>query len=205
MIVKHQNKTPKIDKSSYVAPNALICGDVKIGKNARIMFGAQIIAENSPVEIADNCIILENAVIRATKGHPVLIGNNCLIGPVTHLAGCILEDNVFIATGASVFHGAVLRKGAEIRINGIVHLKSIVPENTVVPINWIAVGNPIQLFSPEKHDEIREIQESLNFPEFVYGLSRSHNEDSIMPSVCEIMVERLGEHLDDKLFISDLD
>ena len=107
-----------------IAPNAVICGDVKIGKNVRVMFGAQIIAESSPITIGDHCIILENAVIRGTDKFPVSIGNNCLIGPNSHLAGCIIEDNVFIATGASIFHGAKLMSGSEVRINGVVHLKN---------------------------------------------------------------------------------
>lgn len=134
-MIKHLDKEPTIDSSSFVAPNAVICGDVRIGKNVRVMFGAQIIAESSPILIGDNCIILENAVIRGTDKFPVLIGNNCLIGPNAHLAGCIVEDNVFIATGASIFHGATLRTGSEVRINGVVHLKTILPENTSVPIN----------------------------------------------------------------------
>ena len=73
MILKHLDKVPIIDKSAYIAPNAMICGEVNIGKNVRIMFGAQIIAENSSISIGDNCIILENAVIRGTENHPVLI------------------------------------------------------------------------------------------------------------------------------------
>jgi carbonic anhydrase/acetyltransferase-like protein (isoleucine patch superfamily) len=163
MIIQHKNKQPDIDQSSYIAPNALICGDVFIGKNVRIMFGAQIIAENSAIIIGDNCIVLENAVIRGTGNHPVNIGCNCLIGPQSHLAGCTLEDNVFIATGASVFHGALVKKGAEVRINGVVHLKTVVPENKTVPIGWIAVGNPMKLFSPDKHQEIWDIQKPKIF------------------------------------------
>lgn len=199
MILKHQNKKPVIHKSAYVAPNAVICGDVKIGENVRIMFGAQVIAENSSIEIADNCIILENAVIRATKNHSVMIGRNCLIGPNSHLAGCAIEDNVFIATGASIFHGALIKKGAEVRINGVVHLRTVVPENTTVPINWIAVGNPMKLYSPDKHEEIWEVQKPLNFPEFVYGLPRNENNESIMSAVCKVMSDRLSGHFSDEI------
>lgn len=197
MIIKHNDITPSIDNSSYIAPNATICGDVTIGKNVRVMFGAQIIAENSPVFIGNNCIILENAVIRGTDTHPVKIGNNCLIGPNSHLAGCQIEDNVFIATGVSVFHAAVIKKGAEIRINGVVHTKTVVPENETIPINWIAVGNPMQLFSPDKHYEIWKVQKQLNFPEVVYGLKRTESNNSLMPDVCRIMSERLSGHIDD--------
>lgn len=200
MIVKHLGKEPGIDSSAFIAPNAMICGDVKIGKNARVMFGAQIIAESSPVTIGDNCIILENAVIRGTDKFPVKIGNNCLIGPNAHLAGCTVEDNVFIATGASIFHGATLKTGSEVSINGIVHLKTVLPQNTSVPINWVAVGNPAKIFPPDKHEEIWAIQKPLNFPLTVYGVDRPKlGEPNNMIDICRVMSDRLKSHLDNEV------
>jgi carbonic anhydrase/acetyltransferase-like protein (isoleucine patch superfamily) len=200
MLIKHLDKEPVIDTSSFIAPNAVICGDVKIGKNVRIMFGAQIIAENSPIIIGNNCIILENAVIRGTDQFPVSIGNNCLIGPNTHLAGCTVEDNVFIATGASIFHGAILKTGSEVRINGVVHLKTILPEDTSVPINWIAVGDPVKIVSPDKHDEIWKLQKPLNFPLTVYGIDRPKSSDSNnMIDICKVMSDRLKSHIDNEI------
>ncbi len=199
MIFKHLDKKPKIDETVFVAPNSVICGDVTIGKNVRIMFGAQIIAESSPITIGDNCIILENAVIRGTDKFPVSIGNNCLIGPNAHLAGCIVEDNVFIATGASVFHGAVLKTGSEVRINGVVHLKTVLPENAAVPINWVAVGNPARILSPDKHDEIWDLQKPLNFPLTVYGIDRlSSGESNNMADICKVMSDRLKSHIENE-------
>jgi len=200
MIIKHKNKTPQIDISTYIAPNAVICGDVIIGKNARIMFGAQLIAENSSITIGDNSIVLENAVIRGTDNYSVSIGNNCLIGPNTHLTGCTIEDNVFIATGASIFHGAVLMTGSEVSINGVVHLKTVLPKDTSVPIGWIAVGNPVKILSPDKHEEIWAIQKPLNFPRTVYGVERPKSgEPNNMIAICKTMSERLSEHMNDEI------
>jgi len=196
MILKHNGKEPQIDSSAYIAPNALVCGDVTIGKGVRIMFGAQVIAENSPISIGDYCIVLENAVIRGTETFPVTIGNNCLIGPNTHIAGCTIEDNVFVATGAAIFHGATLKTGSEVRINGVVHLKTVLPEDTTVPIGWVAVGNPAQLFPPDKHDEIWAVQEPLNFPKTVYNVERpACGEPNNMPLICKKMSERLSKFI----------
>lgn len=201
MIISHLDKEPKIDNSAFIAPNAVICGNVKIEKNVRVMFGAQIIAESSPIVIGENCIVLENAVIRGTDKFPVTIGNNCLIGPNAHLAGCTVEDNVFIATGASIFHGAILMTGSEVSINGVVHIKSILPENTSVPINWIAVGDPVHILPPEKHDEIWAIQKPLNFPLTVYGIDRPKSgEPNNMADICEKMSARLKFHNEDEIF-----
>jgi len=199
MIITHNNKKPTIDKSSYIAPNAVICGDVKISNDVRVMFGAQIIAENGSIDIGENCIILENAVIRGTQDNPVSIGKNCLIGPNVHLAGCTIEENVFIATGASVFHGATLKSGSEVRINGVVHLRTVLPENETVPINWVAVGNPAKIFPPEKHEEIWKIQKTLHFRKHVYGIDKSSKNESTMPDVCNIMSKRFSEHFNDEI------
>lgn len=179
---------PTIHPSATIAPNAYIQGDVTIGENVRVMHGAQIIAESNSIEIGDNCIVLENAVLRGTANGKLSIGSNCLIGPNTHLAGCIIGNNVFIATGASVFHGAVVKEGCEVRINAVVHLKTVLEPGTTVPIGWIAVGNPSQLFSPDKHEEIWAIQKELNFPEYVYGLKR---DEASMEKICKVMGERL--------------
>ena len=196
MIIKHKGQIPSIHSSAYIAPNAVVCGNVEIGRNTRVMFGAQVIAENEKIVIGDNCIILENAVIRGTAGLPVKIGDNCLVGPNAHLAGCTLEDEVFIATGAAVFHGATVRKGAEVRVNGVVHLKTVVPEGQTVPIGWVAVGNPAGIFPPDMHEAIWRIQKPLNFPALVYGLE---SRDRAMPELCKVMAERLGAHGEDEV------
>jgi len=109
MILTHGRKKPAIDPTAYVAPTATVCGDVSIGENCRIMFGACIVAEGGAIEIGAHCIILENAVIRSTSRHSARIGDHCLIGPNAHVTGCTLKDEVFVATGAAVFHGAILK------------------------------------------------------------------------------------------------
>lgn len=200
MKIKHLDFKPQINETAFIAPNSVICGDVTIGENSIVMFGAQIIAENSPITIGNNCIVLENAVIRGTENYPVSIGNNCLIGPHAHLAGCTIEDNVFIATGASIFHGATLKKGCEVRINGVVHLKTVMPEDSTVPIGWIAVGDPAQILPPEKHNEIWEIQKTLNFPFTVYGIDRpKSNESNNMADICKVMSDRLKTHIENEI------
>jgi carbonic anhydrase/acetyltransferase-like protein (isoleucine patch superfamily) len=199
MLVKHLGEEPEIDNTAYIAPNATICGKVRIGKNTRIMFGVTIIAEGGYIEIGDNCVVLENAVLRSTINHSLQIRNNVLIGPNAHIVGCTIEDNVFVATGVSVFHRAKLCEGSEVRINGVVHIKTELPKNETVPIGWIAVGNPAKILSPEKHDEIWAMQEPLNFPKYVYGVDRNPNTKTIMPEILEMMVKALKSHEEDEI------
>ncbi len=197
MILKHLGKRSRIHPSAYVAPNATICGDVDIGKDARILFGASIIAEGTRIQIGSNCIVLENAVIRSTPKYPTHIGKKTLIGPNAHVVGCRIEDCVFIATGASVFHGAVVGKGSEVRINGVVHLKTRLAPKTTVPIGWIAVGSPAQVFPPSEHERIWKIQKPLNFPKSVYGVERTPDLETLMHSITTQYSHWLGSHKDD--------
>src|SRR5262249_40439077 len=157
-------------------------------------FGATIIAEGGRIEIGERCIILENAVIRSTASHATSIGNYCLIGPNAHVVGCTVEDEVFIATGAAIFHGARLGEKSEVRVNRVVHLKTNLPPNATVPIGWVAVGDPAKIFPPDSHDEIWEIQKPLNFPLTVYGVDRKPEGESIMPEITRRVSEALASH-----------
>jgi carbonic anhydrase/acetyltransferase-like protein (isoleucine patch superfamily) len=197
MIVTYLNKTPRINTTAYIAPNATICGDVIIAAGCRIMFGACLVAEGQTIQLGENCIVMENAVIRSTDSHPTRIGNDCLIGPHAHLAGCTLEDCVFVATGVSIFHGANLGYNSEVRVNSVVHLRTKVPAHATVPIGWIAVGNPARNLPPDQHEAIWAIQEPLNFPKFVYGVERPADGESIMPEITRRRSEALGRHKDD--------
>ena len=164
MLIEHQDKQPKIHETAYVAPTAVICGNVTVGAQCRIMFGAVIVAEGGKVVIGDHCIVMENAVVRSSARHPVKVGNHVLIGPRAYLTGCVVEDDVFLATGSTVFNGAHIGTRAEVRINGTVQLNSHLEPDATVPIGWVAVGNPATLHPPSEHDEIWSVHSPLDVP-----------------------------------------
>ncbi len=114
----------------------------------------------------------ENVVMRGARNHPLRIGKHVLVGAHAALYGCTIEDEVFLATRVSIFHGATIGKCAEVRIGAVVHVNSVVPANGLVPIGWVAVGNPAKNFPPTAHDEIWAIQKELNFPSTAYGVER---------------------------------
>ncbi len=172
MILLHAGKQPRIDPAATVAPTATVCGDVTIGPGCRILHGAAVVAEGGRIALGRDCIVMENAVLRATGRHDCTIGDHCLVGPCAHLVGCTVEDEVFVATGAAVFHGARLGRGSEVRIHGVVHLRTVLPPGATVPIGWVAVGDPVRILAPDQHQEIWAVQEPLDFPGTVYGVAR---------------------------------
>jgi hypothetical protein len=110
------------------------------------------------------------------------------------LTGCTVQDNAFLATGATVFNGARIGARSEVRINGVVHLGTVLPADAVVPIGWIAVGDPAEILPPENHDRIWAIQEPLDFPRTVFGLERAPAAETIMPELTRRYSKALGRH-----------
>jgi carbonic anhydrase/acetyltransferase-like protein (isoleucine patch superfamily) len=200
MLIEHQGKWPSIDTTAYVAPTAVICGDVTIGPRTHVSFGAVIEAHGAPVRIGAQCVVRENLNIRSTSRNAVEIGDFVLIGPLSSLKGCIVEDECFLATGVKIYQGAVIGRRTEVRIDGVVHVRSVLPPNSLVPIKWAAVGDPAQLFPPDKHQDLNAILAGMNFPEEVYGLERQSGSgvDMDMKEVTRRVVSGLADHRNDR-------
>ena len=193
MLVQHRGLKPSIDPLAYVAPTAVIVGDVRIAAGVRVLHGAVLTAEDGSVTIGEDSVVMEQALIRGRAGHPVVIGTAVMIGPHTHINGSTVEDGAFIATGASLFPGSHIGAGAEVRINAVVQVNTLVQPGVVVPIGWVAVGNPAHIFSADKHDEIWAIQKELDFGGTVYGVSN----DFSMRDLMHGQSIYYGAHVDD--------
>lgn len=79
MLLEHRGKRPRVHDSAWIAPNAVVCGDVTIGAESRVLFGAVVTAEGGPVAVGSHCIIMETAVIRGTGKPPTNFGNHSMI------------------------------------------------------------------------------------------------------------------------------
>jgi carbonic anhydrase/acetyltransferase-like protein (isoleucine patch superfamily) len=196
VLIEHEGRRPTVAESAYVAPTAVVCGDVTIGADSRVLFGAVLTAEGGAIEVGERCIVMENALVRGRAGHPVRLGDHVLVGPHAHVNGAVIERDVFLATGVSVFPGARVGAGSEVRINGVVHVNSTVAERTTVPIGWIAVGDPAQLFPPGAHEELWPVQREMDFPGTVFGIPR---DELTMAEVARRYAERFGRHRDDRI------
>jgi len=194
MLVRHRGLEPSVDPSAYVAPSATVVGDVRIAAGARILHGAVLTAEDGTVVIGADTVVMENALVRGRADHPARIGSAVLIGPHTHVNGSTVEDEVFVATGVSLFPGSVIGTGAEVRINGVVQVNTVIAPGGLVPIGWVAVGDPATILPPDRHEEIWAIQRELDFPGTVYGVGR----DVPMRELMRRQSEFYGGHRDDE-------
>ena len=193
MLYEHRGRRPVVPESAYVAPSAVLCGAVVLGEGSRVLHGAVLTAENGEVHLGENSVVMENALVRGRADHPALIAGAVLVGPHAHVNGATVEEEVFIATGAALFPGSVAGAGSELRINSVLQVNSRLEPGAVLPIGWIAVGNPAQLFSPDRHEELWAIQRELDFPGTVYGVPRGTSMRDIMARQSEYY----GAHAED--------
>ena len=147
-------KRPKIHSSAYVAPTAVVSGEVTIAAGCAVLHGAVITAEGAAIEIGEHCVVMEHAVIKASGGSalsfPATIGARCIIGPHAYVVGATVGDGCFVASGAKIFNGATLERGSGVALNGIVHVKSRLTAGASVPMQHIAFGDPATVYPPEK-------------------------------------------------------
>lgn len=195
MLYEHLGARPRIHDTAVIAPTAVISGDVEIGPECHVLHGAVITAEGGPIRIGANVIVMENALLRATAADAVHIGAHSLIGTLASVAGADIGEEVFLASGARVFNGARIAHRCEVRVNAIVHRRAVLPEGTVVPIGWVAVGNPVQLLSPDRAEEIAEAQPELDFPGYAFGVDR--DTPDLMVQLTERYGSSLARHRDD--------
>jgi carbonic anhydrase/acetyltransferase-like protein (isoleucine patch superfamily) len=195
MLIEHRGQRPVVPDSAYVAPSATLCGAVVLGDGVRVLHGAVLSAEDGEIRIGVNTVVMEHSLVRGRARHRTAVGDAVLIGPHSHVNGATIQDEVFVATGASLFPGSVAGAGAELRINSVLHANSKLAPGTVVPIGWIAAGDPAQLFAPGQHDELWEVQRGLDFPGTVYGVPRG----TPMTDIMALQSAYYGAHRDDRV------
>lgn len=105
MIYSSGTSRPRIHESAYVAPSAIVSGDVTIAAGCAVLHGAVITAEGAPIEIGEESVVMEQAVLRATGGashsFALKIGKRCIVGPHAHLAGGTIADGTIVQADAA--------------------------------------------------------------------------------------------------------
>jgi gamma-carbonic anhydrase len=200
MLVEHRGRGARIDASAWVAPTAVISGDVVVGPGARVLYGAVLTAEGRQITVGRNCVIMEQAVLRAAGRWPLELGDDVLIGPHAHLSGCTIGSGSFIATGAMVFNGARLGASCVVALGGKVHLETELPDSTFVPIGFIAIGRPGKVYSPENAPQVHDELNRIGFLPHIFGVDPTGRPRAdIMNEVMSRYTQALGTHRNDRI------
>ncbi len=142
MIMEVNGKQPKIGNGVYVAPTAVIAGDVTIGANASIWFGAVIRGDEGRISIGPRTSVQDNIVIHVNTSHDTVVEADVTLGHGVVIEGCHIEKGALIGMNATVLSGAHIGEGA------IVAAGSVVTENQEIPAHHLAAGVPSKVVKP---------------------------------------------------------
>jgi len=145
---------PRIDDSAWVAPDAVLIGDVEIGENSSVWPGTVIRADIGKVVIGKNTNIQDNVVIHPNSKNGVRIGDNVTVAHGTVLDGCDVDDNALIGINVTALHHSKIRR------NNIIGAGSLLPPGTETEPNSVYSGSPVEKVR-ELQDQDREVTEKM--------------------------------------------
>jgi carbonic anhydrase/acetyltransferase-like protein (isoleucine patch superfamily) len=128
---------PRIDPDvGWIAPTAVLVGDVVVGAEAGIWFGVVARGDIETISIGARTNVQENCVLHTDTGYPLVIGSDVTIGHGAIVHGCSIGDNSLIGMGATVLNGARIGR------NCLIGANALVTENKVIPDNSMVLGAP---------------------------------------------------------------
>ncbi len=123
----------------WIAPTAVVLGNVTLKKNASVWFGAVVRGDNDPIVIGENSNVQDLSVLHTDMGAPLNIGSNVTVGHKVMLHGCTVGDGSLIGINSVILNHAVIGKGC------IVGANSLITERKVFPDNVMIVGSPAKV------------------------------------------------------------
>jgi gamma-carbonic anhydrase len=170
MFIEFRGKRPKIATTAFVAPTAVLIGDVEVGEESSIWFGVVIRGDNGPIRIGSRTSIQDNSVVHVSPNSTTIIGDNCTVGHSVTMEDCVIENGALIGSNAVVLNGA--RVGAR----ALVAASSVVAANANIPSETLNAGAPAIVKRKLEGESLGWI---ANTPVHYVELSRSYLQQSI--------------------------
>ena len=126
----------------YVAPNAVLAGDVSIGDFASVWHGAVLRGDFDAVEVGEDSNVQDNVVVHVDRGLPARIGKRVTVGHAAVVHGCVVGDDCLIGMNATINSGAIIGRGS------VVASGAVVPERAEFPEESVIVGVPAKILRP---------------------------------------------------------
>ncbi|HUZ01268.1 MAG TPA: gamma carbonic anhydrase family protein [Thermomicrobiaceae bacterium] len=144
-------KSPRIAADVFLAPNAVVIGDVEIGGGSSVWFGAVLRGDSGPIRIGRHTNLQDGVIVHLDPGFPTTIGDDVTVGHGAIVHGTIVGD------GAQIGMGAITLSGSRIGAGAIVGAGALVPEGADVPPGAVALGVPARVrrdVSPEERESV---------------------------------------------------
>lgn len=136
MLLPYEGKTPVQGDRCYIAPTAAVIGDVRMGDDVSVWFGAAVRGDSAPITIGGGTNIQDNATVHCGVDAPAVLGRNVSVGHNAVVHSAVLEDGVLVGIGAVVLDGAVVGEGS------IVAAGALVTKNARIPPRSLVMGVP---------------------------------------------------------------
>lgn len=163
---------PTLGDGVWVAPSAAVIGNVRLGADVGVWFGAVIRGDNEPIVVEAGTNIQDNCVLHSDAGFPLAIGEGCTVGHRAIVHGCTIGNNVLVGMGATILNGA------QIGENCLIGAGALVPEGKIIPPGSLVIGMPGKVVRPLTPEQIEGLRESArhyvhNKSRFAAGLAES--------------------------------
>ena len=165
MFIEYRGKTPKVAASAFVAPTAVLIGDVEVGEESSIWFGVVIRADNGPIRIGARTSVQDNSVIHVGENHRTIVGDDVTIGHAAVMEDCEIGNWCIIGSNSVILNNATIGERT------LIGAGSVVSQGAEIPARVVAAGVPAKVKKPLEGDAVRWIE--MAAPEYVH-LSRSY-------------------------------
>jgi carbonic anhydrase/acetyltransferase-like protein (isoleucine patch superfamily) len=154
MIRRIGAKTPEISSESWVASNATVIGEAKIGARSGIWFGAVVRADVASITIGEETNVQDNCVLHADPGAPLSIGDRVSVGHGAVLHGCAVEDDVLVGMGATILNYARVGEGS------LIAAGALLLEGAEIPPGSLVAGVPGRVRRPLTKEEQEDVRQN---------------------------------------------
>lgn len=128
-----------IDPTAFIAPGAVVLGDVSMGARASIWYNSVVRGDMAPISIGDNTNVQDLSVVHVDEGAPCSIGSRVGIGHRAILHGCTVEDDCLVGMGAILLNGVWIGTGS------VIGAGAVVPEGMEIPPGSVVLGVPARI------------------------------------------------------------
>ncbi len=157
LIKPYRGILPKIHPSVYLSENVCVIGDVEIGEDSSVWFGAVVRGDVNYIRIGRRTNIQDNSVVHVThETAPTIVGDDVTVGHRVILHGCVLGNRILVGMGA------ILMDGVEVEDDVIIGAGALVTQNKKIPSGVLVAGVPAKIIRDLKDEEVKMIRESAN-------------------------------------------
>ena len=133
---------PKVDPDAYIAPTAVLIGEVEIEAGASVWFGAVLRADEAAIKVGRGANVQDNAVIHCAVNLPTVIEKGATVGHSAQLEGCVVEEGALVGMGATMLQRSRLGAGS------LLAAGAVLGEGSQVPPGHLAAGVPATVKKP---------------------------------------------------------